>query len=119
PVVVKSEAHRICVEPGVTRLFLLERIVGGRSGYCLCDVGICDPWEDVVEVSLEPGSAAETFGWCGRQWFGPSDTSNPVGDPLPPGRYTISVRGDGTYTTSDGEEERWELEASYEFELVP
>lgn len=40
-------------------------------------------------VVLAPGRYEGTFDWPGRQWDGPSDTGNPLGDPFPAGDYAV------------------------------
>ena len=61
---------------------------------------------------------AAVFAWCGRNWTGPSDFANPVGDPFPPGTYTFEVRGRGTRVDENRVEHQFEIVAEYELQLV-
>lgn len=106
-----------CQQPGPGGLLLFPRISGGEELYCLCDLGKC--FRQDHEADLVAGSYAETFAWCGRNWVGPSDFSNPVGAPFPPGTYQFEVRGEGTWVNETGETLPFEVAASYDFELVP
>jgi hypothetical protein len=73
-------------------------------------------------VRLAAGRYAGTFEWTGKNWQGPSDTRNPMGEPFPPGRYSFEVRAGGTYPGSKdcgGCRVPFEIRAAVEFELVP
>lgn len=74
------------------------QIAGDGQRYCLCDVGLCQ--QDTSPLTLQPGTYPQSFEWTGRNWDGPSDTGNPLGEPFPAGTYTLSVRSDGTYEGS-------------------
>ncbi|WP_437326226.1 hypothetical protein [Sorangium sp. So ce381] len=91
-----------CVEPTSDPLSLVSYKISGLSGgadpqpqlYCLCDVGCCAP-DEAVTVQVDATSATQTIRWSGRQWTGPSDTSNPEGAPFAPGSYDVEVTFDG------------------------
>jgi len=98
------------------RPLLYERIHGGGQVYCLCDLGKCLPEDH--RTDLARGEHYRVFRWCGRNWIGPSDFVNPVGDPFPPGLYTFEVRGVGTWHHTDRPDDPFELLVQYELELV-
>lgn len=65
-------------------------ITGTPMTYCLCDTGCCPP--DVERtVSVDDTTVSEVIDWSGRQWTGPSDTGNPMGDYFEPGAYVVTV----------------------------
>ena len=115
---VVARSLATCRTQGPSGFHVLERISGDDPAlsYCLCDLGKCKFSEDRIDVS--PGSDNATFLWCGREWFGPSDTSFRPGDFFPPGTYTFELRAEGTWTDDDGTDQPYEMRASYEFELV-
>jgi len=106
-----------CDAPDANGLAVLEKIEGDGQTYCLCDVGRCAP--QVHRVDLIAGTYESDFDWDGRNWFGPSDTNNPKGDPFPPGRYRFTVRAEGTYPGRNGERYPYKVSAWTEFVLVP
>lgn len=106
-----------CDRPDASGLAVLERIEGGGQTYCLCDVGRCAPEEH--RGPLSAGVYEARFPWDGRNWYGPSDTSNPEGDPFPPGAYELRIAAAGTYRASDGSEVPYEVHGTLEFLLVP
>ncbi|WP_437876404.1 hypothetical protein [Sorangium sp. So ce513] len=91
-----------CVEPTSDPLsFVSYKISGLTWGadpqpqlYCLCDVGCCAP-DEAVTVQVDATTATQTIHWSGRQWTGPSDTSNPEGAFFAPGSYDVEVTFDG------------------------
>ncbi|WP_437689053.1 hypothetical protein [Sorangium sp. So ce176] len=89
-----------CVEPSSDPLsFVSYKITGTSSAgqpqqYCLCDVGCCAP-DEAETVQVDATTATQTIRWSGRQWNGPSDTSNPEGEPFAPGNYLVEVTFDG------------------------
>jgi hypothetical protein len=91
-----------CVEPTSDPLSLVSYKISGLSWgadpqpqlYCLCDVGCCAP-DEAVTVQVDATTATQTIRWSGRQWTGPSDTSNPEGDAFAPGSYEVEVTFDG------------------------
>jgi hypothetical protein len=101
-----------CGTPGDSGLILLERLEGGGQLYCLCDTGLCPGTE--VTSDLAAGSYPVTFHWEGRNWMGPSDTDMPMGDPFPPGSYTLTVRANGSYMGTD-----YEVQAAFPVNVVP
>jgi len=109
-----------CDQPHASGLRILERISGGRQLYCLCDTGLCPTV--TPSTTLGKGRYAGTFEWTGKNWQGPSDTVNPLGEPFPPGRYSFEVRAKGSYPAKekcDTCRVPFEITASVEFELVP
>lgn len=63
---------------------------GDEQRYCLCDVGCCPP--DIEhQVQVEATTKTFTIDWSGREWGGPSDTGNEMGDFFLPGRYSVYV----------------------------
>ncbi|WP_437927074.1 hypothetical protein WMF37_49945 [Sorangium sp. So ce291] len=89
-----------CVEPTSDPLSFVSYKISGTSfrgdpqTYCLCDVGCCPPDESAT-VQVDATTATQTIRWSGRQWNGPSDTSNPEGDFFAPGSYEVEVTFDG------------------------
>jgi hypothetical protein len=109
-----------CDQPDASGLRILERISGGRQLYCLCDTGLCPPV--TPSTTIGKGRYAGTFEWTGKNWQGPSDTVNPLGEPFPPGRYSFEIRAKGSYLAKercDTCRVPFEITASVEFELVP
>ncbi len=106
-----------CDRPDASGLAVLEVISGDGQTYCLCDVGRCAPHEEALD--LRAGVYEAVFEWDGRNWHGPSDTSNPKGDPFPPGKYELRLRAAGTYRASEGSELPYEVLGTLEFYLVP
>ena len=45
---------------------------------------------------IPAGQSAGSFAWTGTNWFGPSDTGNPLGLPFPTGAYDLEVSAIGT-----------------------
>jgi len=82
-----------CGMPDPGGLILFEILNGPGQSFCLCDTGLCVGGGEVV--SLTAGTYRSTFSWMGRNWMGPSDTGNPMGDPFPPGSYTLRVSARG------------------------
>lgn len=80
-----------------------------------CDVGLC-PVDDTV-CTLVPGTSQRTFTVRPRQWDGPSDFGNPVGDTLPPGPYTLEVVSSGI--RPDAGDAPFEVRLSTVVTLVP
>lgn len=61
---------------------------GTAERYCECDVGCCAP--DVEhQVQVDATTKTFTIDWSGREWTGPSDTGNAMGDFFVPGRYSV------------------------------
>ncbi|MGK3976152.1 hypothetical protein WMF38_31155 [Sorangium sp. So ce118] len=91
-----------CVEPSADPLSFVSYKISGLTWaadpqpqlYCLCDVGCCPPDESAT-VQVDATTATQTIHWSGRQWNGPSDTSNPEGDFFAPGSYEVEVTFDG------------------------
>ncbi len=108
-----------CDQLHVSGLRILESIAGDDQLYCLCDTGHCLPMED--SVTLRTGRYKGSFEWTGRNWRGPSDTGNRVGDPFPPGRYTLEIRAAGLHRSREDCatcQVPYEVSAKIEFDLV-
>ena len=93
-VVVLPQDAGGCDQPGASGLILFERLAGGGQNYCRCDTGLC-MGPDEVPFTLAAGATPESFEWTGRNWSGPSDTGNPLGDPFPAGIYTLEASAIG------------------------
>jgi hypothetical protein len=106
-----------CDQPDASGLAVLEMITGDGRTYCLCDTGLCAPRD--YRVDLAAGEYEGSFEWDGREWFGPSDTSNPKGPPFPPGTYQIRLTASGTYRNGGGAEVPWDASATVGVHLVP
>ena len=85
-----------CGAPGPSGLIVFERLQGGGQVYCVCDEGLC-AGPDSTPRTLAAGMTEGAFEWTGRNWTGPSDTGNPVGEPFPAGIYTLTVSAAGRY----------------------
>ncbi|WP_437742858.1 hypothetical protein WMF39_46285 [Sorangium sp. So ce1504] len=91
-----------CVEPTSDPLSFVSYKISGLSWgadpqpqlYCLCDVGCCAP-DEAVTVQVDATTVTQTIRWSGRQWTGPSDTSNPEGAFFQAGSYDVEVTFDG------------------------
>lgn len=77
-------------------LLVSERLLGDGINYCVCDKGLCPPW-DPPEVTVTAGTYPLTFMWEGHAWNGPSDTPTPFGDPFPPGTHTLELKAIGQF----------------------
>ncbi len=98
----KRRAGSACEEPGATGLIVFEQLTGGNENYCRCDEGDC-PGSVLATKTLHAGTTPFAFSWHGRNWQGPSDTSNPEGAAFPPGDYVLAVRATGTHAGTDFE----------------
>ncbi|WP_438017042.1 hypothetical protein WMF18_40645 [Sorangium sp. So ce315] len=91
-----------CVEPTSDPLSFVSYKISGLTWaadprpqlYCLCDVGCCAP-DEAATVQVDATTATQTIRWSGRQWTGPSDTSNPEGAFFAAGSYDVEVTFDG------------------------
>ena len=93
-VVVLPQDAGGCGQPGPSGLIVFERLSGNGQDYCLCDTGLCmAPAE--TPFTLAAGATPATFEWTGRNWGGPSDTGNPLGEPFPAGIYTLEASAVG------------------------
>ncbi len=125
--------------PGATVVGLQVATViqGGTQRYCLCDEG--DPpafcplgdggfsyltGNDTCKpITLTKGVYAQSWpsipiGWDGRNWDGPSDTTNPEGAPFPPGDYTLEISIAGQIVGDAGTRDV-DLDARFLVRLVP
>lgn len=101
-----------CANPGPSGLVVFERLSGSGELYCLCDEGLCKE-PAFAPTPLTVGSYPGTFTWTGRNWTGPSDTGNPMGEPFPPGTYTLEVSAAG-----EVDDEAFRLVGTYELTLT-
>ena len=106
-----------CNGPDASGLSPMGKISGGNELDCRCDVGPC-PYTPPPPATLRAGEYIEMYHWEGRNWRGPSDTSNPMGSPFPAGSYTFAVRAAGEVVTEGGRTS-FEMSAELGFELVP
>jgi hypothetical protein len=106
-----------CDSPDPSGLRVLEMVSGRGSTYCLCDTGHCAPGD--YGVALQAGVYEAGFEWDGRTWLGPSDTSNPKGDPFPPGTYEIQVSASGSHREAGGPEMQYEVVGTVKLYIVP
>ena len=84
-------------------LVVFASIRGVNDTYCpWCDQGLCDPGRTLGPWELSEGEFAGALEWTGRNWRGPSDTGNPLGEPFPNGEYTFRVEAHGTYVDDNG-----------------
>ncbi len=82
-----------CDRAGASGLKTQERVQGGGESWCICDEGLC--FEEPAEFALlERGVFHDSVEWDGRNWFGPSDSGNPSGDPFPR-EHLLVVRAAG------------------------
>ena len=73
-------------------------------------------------MTLRAGRYEGSFEWTGRNWYGPSDTGNPMGAPFPPGTYTLEIRAEGLYRLEEDCATcpaPYDVRATVEFDLVP
>jgi hypothetical protein len=99
----------------VASLVMQESLRGGTSSYCNCDRGGPLWWcpandrgsfsphttstdggqvpfpGECSAIDLVPGVHPLEFEWTGRNWFGASDTNQPMGAPFPPRDYALTV----------------------------
>jgi hypothetical protein len=96
-----------------------ERVDGNEQTWCLCDTGMCFSAPPVPFVATVPGKYDVGFGWDGKNWQGPSDTSSPIGAAFPPGQYLFRVKVAGQQQKSDGSVENFYAEATLPIQLTP
>lgn len=105
-----------CGTPGDSGLIVFERLTGAGQRYCLCDRGLCPPQLSLTTV--QPGRHAGSITWDGRNWTGPSDSSNPKGAPFPAGDYEFSVSAVGTWRVQ-GTDQPFEVVGTLRVTLTP
>ena len=90
--------------PGPSGLHPRAKISGNGQIYCPQDFGLARPTreEDQAIKTLKVGKYVHKIEWDGRNWTGPSDTSNPKGKLFPAGTYDITVTIYGSLLTSHG-----------------
>ncbi|MGM0576006.1 MAG: hypothetical protein ACQEXJ_09780 [Myxococcota bacterium] len=106
-----------CDTDGPSGMKWFEVIEGGDEKWCICDEGLCQggPYDP---VTLEPGTFTESFEWTGRNFSGPSDTGFEPGAPFPPGTYEVTVSTVGDKVVEGGDDEPFEVQASWEITLT-
>jgi hypothetical protein len=67
---------------------------------------------------VQPGRYAGSVAWDGRNWTGPSDSSNPEGAPFPAGDYEFSVSAVGTWRVQ-GTDQPFEVAGTLRVTLTP
>jgi len=84
-----------CTQPDSSGLIPLEGLYGNDQEYCKRDNGFCLYSLDGYLSKLRAGIYPYLFQWTGRNWYGRSDTGNPLGDPFPVGDYIfkVSIKG--------------------------
>jgi hypothetical protein len=102
-----------CDQPHTSGVILFENLGGGGENYCICDTGLCFP-PPMIPVTLNPGTYPGAFAWMGNNWFGPSDTGNPMGAPFPPGTYTLTVSAEGSHNGNP-----YTVEGTFTVYLIP
>lgn len=112
-VVPASQDAGSCESPDESGLIVFARITGGEQQYCECDSGLCPGFPEPA-VTLAAGRTPSSIEWTGRNWYGASDTSNPLGPPFPPGDYTLELSARGTV---DGQP--FEVRNSFAIHLTP
>jgi hypothetical protein len=99
-IVVKDELVGVVAETltsaasppeGPCDLLPLASVVGDGQSYCVQDYGLGAP-SDPTPRTIPAGEQAYTLSWTGRNWSGPSCTSEPLGAAFPPGTYAFTVR---------------------------
>jgi hypothetical protein len=102
--------------PGSSGLYPFEKISGDGQSYSLADIGLGQPKDS--PRGIQKGTHLLSFDWDGRNWAGPSDTSNPKGPPFPPGTYQLTVRLTGEVVTPDGRRQ-YDISRFASVRLVP
>lgn len=67
--------------------------------------------------TIRKGTHAQVFEWAGRNWHGPSDTGRALGQPFPPGEYTLVVSCKGE-TRLDGKNETLSFEVKNLIKII-
>jgi hypothetical protein len=93
-VVVLPQDAGSCGQPGASGLIVFEQLTGNGENYCRCDEGLC-AGPNQTPSTIPAGETAASFEWTGRNWYGPSDTGNPLGAPFPAGIYTLEASAIG------------------------
>jgi hypothetical protein len=89
-----------CTDPGENPLSFTSYNIGGVSSggapqnYCVCDTGCCAP-DQAATIQVLASTESAKISWSGRNWNGPSDTSNPQGEFFEPGNYGVNVTFNG------------------------
>ncbi|HLT36413.1 MAG TPA: hypothetical protein VK034_09005, partial [Enhygromyxa sp.] len=98
---------------GPSGLIVFERLSGDDQQYCLCDSGLC-AGPGSSPVTIPAAQTPASFEWNGHNWYGPSDTSNPLGPPFPVGSYVLEVSARGTVGGAP-----FEVRNQFAIELTP
>ncbi len=99
-VVVLPQDAGLCGRAGTSGLIVFEQLTGGGQNYCRCDEGLC-AGPDLTPRTIAAGATTAAFEWTGRNWYGPSDTGNPLGEPFPAGIYTLQASAIGRVDGAD------------------
>jgi hypothetical protein len=89
-------------DPGCTDLCVNEEISAKGQSYAIRDVGHLAPPSN-QPITLKKGHFSCAVQWRGKNWNGPSDTSQPEGPPFPAGEYWLKVSMIGRVLTPRGE----------------
>lgn len=116
-VIPQAQDMGMAAGPGPSGLCPFEKISGDRQSHSVADIGLGPPPNNSPR-KIEKGTHLLSFEWDGKNWAGPSDTSNPKGPPFPPGIYQLTVRLTGEVLTSEGRR-RYEISRSASIRLVP
>jgi hypothetical protein len=100
---IYAVAQATCVEPDSTGLIFLEELYGNGQTYCKCDNGFCFYAQYGYLRNLSPRNHQRRFVWQGRNWYGFSDTGNPLGAPFPAGVYTLRVSANGHHKVDNAD----------------
>lgn len=122
------------LETQPTGLHFLESIAGNQQHYCVCDPGYGTfdclelradygaPWPEDTPAcnfhTLKAGVYKAAFHWDGRNWNGPSDTTNPEGDSFPAGDYVFTVNAEG-YLGPSAPYGKFQINAKLPVRLLP
>lgn len=103
---VNSVPHFCGQSAGPSGLMVFESIEGNGQEYCLCVKGECPPTEPSFRT-LHAGTYESLFTWNGRNTTDHTDTGEPsdagiLGQPFPPGLYSLKLIAIGTRMTDEG-----------------
>ena len=117
PGVIPSNFDDVSQPESSSDLLSFPVIDGNGHSYAIRDTG-ARPGPAWSARTVPAGEYAHTFKWTGRNWNGPSDTSNPLGDAFPAGEYMIKVYLRGTVEV-DGKPVEYSLVGGATVTLTP